>query len=1039
MCTKAVVDIFQYRSVCSPLPDRPKLTPSMSPSLFVPSRGPKYRVYVSLICYSYSVSVGRLIVLLFAIIAISENSPLYKLYYPIQSNPSWLHHHRFVSRRVMSKSSSPPAAASRKITTSAVMIFFIVVISSSSTVVSDSGDNNNNVEVEALLELKKHLNDPLNYLQDSWNNNDNNPCNFYGVLCDNHTGRVTEISLNWKSLSGKISPSIGSLHGLRSLVIPSNYLSGDLPASIANCTNLRVLNISANNFTGQLPDLSNLINLRILDISENDFNRQFPTWVGKLTSLTSLGLGDNNYEDGVIPDSLGNLKNLTWLYLRGSQRTGQIPDSIFHNLKQLQTLDLAANKLSGDFPLGITNLKNLWKIELFGNRLTGVIPPQLAQLNLLQEFDISANQMHGQLPTDIGNMNNLTVFQCFMNQFSGQLPPGFGDMQHLKGFSIYRNNFSGNFPRNFAKFAPLVEIDISENNFSGGFPKFLCGGGVLEKLLALGNDFSGEFPENYAECKSLLRLRVGQNQLSGKIPQGLLWALPFVDLIDLSDNNFSGEIIIIMSPRIGAANSTSLTQLLLFDNRFSGVIPSQVGTLLTRLEKLDLSNNKFSGKIPSEFQNLKQLSSLHLHNNLLSGSIPVELGECDKLVDLNLARNFLTGKIPDTLGDISWLNTLNLSQNLLTGVIPDNLRRLRLSSIDLSVNRLSGVIPSDLLNMGANDAFAGNQKLCVNENYYSRRNVNVGLDVCETTKHHLHQVNKTKLVLICIILLFSLMVVLGGLMYASLRIKTDTKHDLSNDEKGPKWKLENFHQIEFDADELCDLDERNLIGVGGTGKVYRVDLKKSGLTVAVKQIWNRKQGNKVQVITTEIGILGKIRHRNILKLYACLVKGGSSFLVFEHMVNGSLYEALARVFKNGQPELDWVQRYKIAIGVAKGIAYLHHDCTPTILHRDIKSSNILLDKDFEPKIADFGVAKMTNEECFVSDSNCFVGTHGYIAPDDDLVDDMKKVLKIALLCTSKLPNLRPSMREVVKMLTDAEPCNGIRLRDDRDKFAKLLF
>lgn len=345
------------------------------------------------------------------------------------------------------------------------------------------------------------------------------------------------------------------------------------------------------------------------------------------------------------------------------------------------------------------------------------------------------------------------------------------------------------------------------------------------------------------------------------------------------------------------------------------------------------------------------------------------------------------------------------------------------------------------------------------------------------------------------------------LSYRNFKMRHDTK-DMFDDEKGtknPKWKLENYHQIEFDADELCDLDEDNLIGVGGTGKVYRVDSKKSGLTVAVKQIW---KGNKVQVMAAEIGILGKIRHRNILKLYACLVKGGSSFLVFEHMVNGNLYEALGRVVKNGLPELDWFQRYKIAFGAAKGIAYLHHDCTPAILHRDIKSSNILLDKDFEPKIADFGVARVANEECLGSESNCFVGTHGYIAPelaytlkvteksdvysfgvvllelvtgkraideeygegkdivywvlsnvndqenilklldpklvsdeaDEDLADNMKKVLMIGLVCTTKLPNLRPSMREVVKMLSDAEPFNvGMQSRDDREKFGKLMF
>ncbi|XP_071726479.1 receptor protein-tyrosine kinase CEPR2 [Rutidosis leptorrhynchoides] len=951
-------------------------------------------------------------------------------------------------------------------------------------------------EVGAMLEIKKHLKDPFNYL-DSWTAEDNDsPCLFYGVSCDNQTGRVVEISLNYKYLTGKISPAIGTLQSLKSLVIPSNYIHGQLPESIVNCSDLRVLNVSSNNITGHVPDLSKLTKLEILDVSDNSFSGEFPAWIGTLTSLSSLGLGDNNFQPSLIPKNIGNLKNLKWIYLRSSQLTGTIPDSMF-DLAQLQSLDLAANNISGDFPIGISKLKNLWKIELFGNQLTGVIPPELSDLNLLREFDISDNQMHGQLPAEIGNMKNLTVFECYMNHFSGQLPPGFGDLQNLKGFSIYRNNFSGQFPENFAMFAPLVEIDISENNFSGEFPKFLCGGGILKKLLTLENNFYGEFPENYAKCKSLLRLRISKNQLSGSIPDGL-WALPSVDFMDLSDNNFRGKI----SPSIGI--STSMTQLLLFNNNFSSEIPPEIGQL-TRLEKLDLSNNKFSGKIPLEIQNVEQLSFLHIENNLLSGSIPPGLGKCDKLVDLNLARNHLSGKIPDTLGDISWLNALNLSQNLLTGVIPDNLRRLRLSSIDLSFNYLSGRIPQDILNMGGDNAFIGNEKLCVNEN--SGRKVNLEFNICEN-KHHGHEINKSKLVMFFMIL-FSLMVFLGGLVYVSFRnfkTRTNAKNEGSNDDgKGminPKWKLENFHQIEFDADELCDLDEENLIGVGGTGKVYRVDSKKSGLTVAVKQIW---KGSMVQVLTTEIGILGKIRHRNVLKLYACLRKGGSSFLVFEHMVNGNVYEALGRVVKNGQPELDWVRRYKIALGAAKGIAYLHHDCTPAIIHRDIKTSNILLDKDYEPKIADFGVAKIVGQGL---ESNCFVGTHGYIAPelaytlkvteksdvysfgvvllelvtgkraikdeygegkdivywvlsslndckdilklvdpklisdddhDHDLEDDIKRVLKIGLLCITKLPNLRPSMREVVKMLTDAEPWNGMQSIDDHDKLAKVLF
>jgi serine/threonine protein kinase len=185
--------------------------------------------------------------------------------------------------------------------------------------------------------------------------------------------------------------------------------------------------------------------------------------------------------------------------------------------------------------------------------------------------------------------------------------------------------------------------------------------------------------------------------------------------------------------------------------------------------------------------------------------------------------------------------------------------------------------------------------------------------------------------------------------------------------------------LDIDADEICDLEEDNLIGCGGTGKVYRLDLKKNRGAVAVKQLW---KGDGLKFLEAEMEILGKIRHRNILKLYASLLKGESSFLVFEYMPNGNLFQALHTRIKDGQPELDWNQRYKIALGAAKGIAYLHHDCSPPILHRDIKSSNILLDEDNEPKIADFGVAKLAEMSLKGCDNSSFTGTHGYIAPGE---------------------------------------------------------
>ncbi|XP_057470100.1 receptor protein-tyrosine kinase CEPR2-like isoform X2 [Actinidia eriantha] len=928
------------------------------------------------------------------------------------------------------------------------------------------------VETKALLEFKNQLQDPLNYLN-SWKDSES-PCHFTGVSCDLNTGQVTKISLDNKSLSGVLSPSISLLQSLTSLVLPSNLISGKIPVELGNCTNLKVLNLTGNQMSGSLPDLSSLTNLEILDLSENFFVGGFPTWVASLNGLISLGLGQNDYEEGEIPESLGNLKNLTWIFLGGSNLRGEIPESIFE-LTALQTLDISGNQISGNFPKSISKLQNLIKIELFQNNLTGELPRELADLTLLQEIDISSNQMFGNLPPEVGNLKNLTVFQLYKNNFSGELPPGFGDLHHLKSFSIYRNSFSGEFIDNFGRFSPLNLIDISENKFSGGFPKFLCENGNLQYLLALDNNFSGELADNYSKCKSLERLRINQNHLSGKISDGL-WALPNAKLMDLSDNEFTGGI----SPQIGS--SIGLDELILGNNKFSGELPLEIGKL-TQLERLQLSNNNFSGRIPSEIGNLKQLSSLHLEANSFMGPIPIDLGQCDRLVDLNLALNSLSGNIPNTISQMNSLNSLNLSGNELQGSIPKNLQKLKVSSIDLSKNQLSGRVPLFLLTMGGDKAFLGNKGLCIDES--SSTEVHSGLAIC-SRQHFNQRFTGNKLVMFCIIL-SGLVVILGCLLLVSYWNFKFGESDMENNikwgtETDPRWKIESFHPMEFNADEICNLDEDKLIGCGGTGKVYRLDLKKDVGTVAVKQLWT---GNGVKVSPTEMEILGKIRHKNVLKLYASLTKEGSSFLVFEYMENGNLFESLHREIKGGQPELDWFQRHRIALGVAKGLAYLHHDCFPPIIHRDVKSTNILLDDDYEPKIADFGVAKVAEESPEGSEASCFAGTHGYIAPElayslkvseksdvysfgvvllelvtgrrpiedeygegkdmvywvstdlydhkdalkvldqkvvSDLVqDDMIKVLKVATLCTTKLPNLRPTMKDVVKMLVDAEP------------------
>lgn len=318
-----------------------------------------------------------------------------------------------------------------------------------------------------------------------------------------------------------------------------------------------------------------------------------------------------------------------------------------------------------------------------------------------------------------------------------------------------------------------------------------------------------------------------------------------------------------------------------------------------------------------------------------------------------------------------------------------------------------------------------------------------------------------------------------------------------------KWTLTSFHKLGFSEYEILDcIDEDNVIGAGASGKVYKAVLS-NGEAVAVKKLWGsakkdeeslgRKQEQEDDGFEAEVDTLGKIRHKNIVKLWCACSHRDCKLLVYEYMPNGSLGDLL-HGSKSGL--LDWPTRYRIALDAAEGLCYLHHDCVPAIVHRDVKSNNILLDGEFRAKVADFGVAKVVGGAKSMS---VIAGSCGYIAPEyaytlrvneksdtfsfgvvilelvtgkrpvdpefgeKDLVkwvcatleqkgvdhvldpkldlicfkDEVTKVMNIGLLCASALPINRPSMRRVVKMLQDVRPEEKSKLNYEKKLSGKL--
>jgi len=191
-----------------------------------------------------------------------------------------------------------------------------------------------------------------------------------------------------------------------------------------------------------------------------------------------------------------------------------------------------------------------------------------------------------------------------------------------------------------------------------------------------------------------------------------------------------------------------------------------------------------------------------------------------------------------------------------------------------------------------------------------------------------------------------------------------------------------FSKSSFSYDELAaatgGFSSANVLGQGGFGYVYKGVLAGSGKEVAVKQL-KAGSGQGEREFQAEVEIISRVHHRHLVTLVGYCIAGSSQrLLVYEFVPNNTLEHHLHG--KGGLPVMEWTTRLRIAIGAAKGLAYLHEECDPRIIHRDIKSANILLDDDFEAMVADFGLAKLTSVN-HTHVSTRVMGTFGYLAPE----------------------------------------------------------
>ncbi|KAL3610143.1 hypothetical protein D5086_001163 [Populus alba] len=376
-----------------------------------------------------------------------------------------------------------------------------------------------------------------------------------------------------------------------------------------------------------------------------------------------------------------------------------------------------------------------------------------------------------------------------------------------------------------------------------------------------------------------------------------------------------------------------------------------------------LKNHKLSGPISPDLGKLAHLKILALYNNSFYGTIPSELGNCTELQGIFLQGNYLSGPIPSEMGNLTALQNLNVSNNFLVGPIPSD-----------------GV----LINF-ADNSFTGNRDLCGKQIERTCKDDSGGPRTDGQSPSGQNQGGKKKYsggllistsATIGALLLVALMCFWGCFLYK--KFGKNGSNSIAMDVSGGASIIMFHGDLPYSSKDIIKkletLTEEHVIGSGGFGTVYKLEMD-DGSIFALKRIVKMDEGFN-RFFERELEILGSIKHRYLVNLRGYCNSPTSKLLIYDFLSGGSLDEAL----HERSEQLDWDARLTVILGAAKGLAYLHHDCSPRIIHRDIKSSNILLDGNLEARVTDFGLAKLLgDEESHIT--TIVAGTFGYLAPE----------------------------------------------------------
>ncbi|XP_071716742.1 probable LRR receptor-like serine/threonine-protein kinase At1g06840 [Rutidosis leptorrhynchoides] len=731
--------------------------------------------------------------------------------------------------------------------------------------------------------------------------------------------------------------------------------------------------------------------------------------LGQFSHLTILDFMWNNLT-GSIPKEIGNISSLVLLLLNGNRLSGSLPDELGY-LRNLNRFQIDQNHVSGSIPKSFSNLINIKHIHFNNNSLSGQIPYELSNLSTLMHLLLDNNNLTGYLPSELGNLLNMRILQLDNNNFNGEIPSSYGNLSALVKISLRNCSLQGVLP-DLSRIPFLSYIDLSRNSLTGSIPSNKLSDSMTTIDLS-DNQLDGSIPEMISDLPTLQKLSLENNFFNGSISSELWQNKSFRAtsrlLLDFRNNSFS-NIIGALNPPVNASlrlngnpicrnssiqnkdqfceftdygdyarnvstNSNACPmQSCPTDNYFEYVPGSPISCFCASPIRIGyrLKSPSFSYFRPYEEQFEMYVTS---YLGLDSYQLFIDSITWEKGPRLRMYLKLFPKAGTEHSGTFSTSDVLRIRGIFTTWVFPGS--------------NLFG--PYELLNF----TLVGP---------YSHLNVATpGKGVSKGVV-----ITVVIVAVICALLVSSILTVLIK--------KQQEKYKQNSSRKSLLSKLSiNMDGVKsFTYREMAiateNFDKSSLVGRGGYGKVYKGNLS-NNITVAIKRAEvGSLQGEKE--FLTEIEMLSRLHHRNLVSLVGYCDEEEEQMLVYEFMPQGTLRDWLNA--KTGE-SLSFRKRLNVALDSAKGILYLHTEADPPIFHRDIKSSNILLDSKLTAKVADFGLSRLAP----ILDDNgvgpnyvstIVRGTPGYLDPEYLLthkLTDKSDVYSLGVVLMEILTSMKP--------------------------------